>query len=924
MYGTETAKRGPTEQIFHKVVEPSLGNLKLDFYPHHHSIRLHTAFYPQPSHCQLGSESRDSLLRPRTHPLSRQHSKLPQIAKKSTAYQNVPLKLTQSGSVGPTQSVPWSFHSVSQTKELPLLTSRSHEKGGKLISRNARKAMSVCSQYRYLGPARVSQSVGGQDEGEEVKSEQVRRFKEEQKSLDHTRHLKRVSEIATYQHRVDRMYYMCGSRVRIQERYDVDNEELEKLRAFSLARSQSRATSGGGRSSHNRHGYGGGSFTSGNVQADPDLTLDLLSGTVSRSAYLDHNRKEIGDNQDDEKTENEKTENETVAFSKEDDLSNLRIDGRGTKQDKDTLMGGGGDKSSQEENVRNSHENMLDAQEHINDSHEDIQNLGGSSTVPSAGGDTGTANVGNTFVTQEKLEENEGMDSIDAKDNHENLNVEVPLDGGGISDGGRKTPGGDVTSEINNQGGGSDASKDGMDVKDVEELKGEDGKEVGDEILGEGAEDEEANDEEDVEEESEEILLTDRTGDSVTEEGPSESELTEKMKLNHQEVGYGIVLDSTPFHASKKQIYDNTTFENPALKQFEDLATLSKDVPDPGSTTGLLPPDFTPRTDDQSSYISDTSDALISKMEDDLQSKDRLSDNLSRVGHLEDSRLDQDLLGEDNDDEGTKDWDNGVFGEVLNDEERKQKEQMVEKRRKEKAEARERHKKMKKETTGEEKTADVIPRKLNLTDVYSFITARQRMIFQKKFQDLDVDRNGKITLKELSQRMHEWVDKKEIKELMKVFDLNSDKTIDEREFVTVAALNDQLLGREIESERAPLELNLKKLSLHITAYKEIFEMTDQDNSGHLTLDEVMFVISISVGEDIGTDQEVVDYIFRTLDLNENGSVDFIEFLSFIPFFLKLHREIVGRPATFQDIIQANEAVKRAMAEKGARKSKRKF
>lgn len=61
-----------------------------------------------------------------------------------------------------------------------------------------------------------------------------------------------------------------------------------------------------------------------------------------------------------------------------------------------------------------------------------------------------------------------------------------------------------------------------------------------------------------------------------------------------------------------------------------------------------------------------------------------------------------------------------------------------------------------------------------LTDIYSFITARQRMIFQKKFQDLDVDRNGKITLKELSQRMHEWVDKKEIKELMKVRSLHDE------------------------------------------------------------------------------------------------------------------------------------------------------
>ena len=52
-----------------------------------------------------------------------------------------------------------------------------------------------------------------------------------------------------------------------------------------------------------------------------------------------------------------------------------------------------------------------------------------------------------------------------------------------------------------------------------------------------------------------------------------------------------------------------------------------------------------------------------------------------------------------------------------------------------------------------------------------------------------------------------------------MFDLNKDKTIDEREFVTVAALNDKLAGTEVTSESAPLELNLDKLSLHITAYK---------------------------------------------------------------------------------------------------------
>lgn len=52
-----------------------------------------------------------------------------------------------------------------------------------------------------------------------------------------------------------------------------------------------------------------------------------------------------------------------------------------------------------------------------------------------------------------------------------------------------------------------------------------------------------------------------------------------------------------------------------------------------------------------------------------------------------------------------------------------------------------------------------------------------------------------------------------------VFDLNKDKTIEQREFVIVAALNDKLTGKNTESLDAPLELDLEMLAQHITAYK---------------------------------------------------------------------------------------------------------
>ena len=58
-----------------------------------------------------------------------------------------------------------------------------------------------------------------------------------------------------------------------------------------------------------------------------------------------------------------------------------------------------------------------------------------------------------------------------------------------------------------------------------------------------------------------------------------------------------------------------------------------------------------------------------------------------------------------------------------------------------------------------------------------------------------------------------------ISNFAQVFDLNKDKTIDKREFVMVAALNDKLTGHMTQSEKEPLQLDLDALAFHITAYK---------------------------------------------------------------------------------------------------------
>ncbi|XP_071958688.1 uncharacterized protein [Antedon mediterranea] len=301
---------------------------------------------------------------------------------------------------------------------------------------------------------------------------------------------------------------------------------------------------------------------------------------------------------------------------------------------------------------------------------------------------------------------------------------------------------------------------------------------------------------------------------------------------------------------------------------------------------------------DAEGYDINTNDEEIKNMEDGIRKFDIISNQMVNIGHLEGSEVE---LTKDEED-GI--YDSGVFSKPKSEEEIKEALARRDILMKERGERVKQNK--------EEKRRKAIPKKEKaaiLADVYNFISPCQQTVFEKKFQDIDINSNGVLTLNELKKWMKIYVQEEDVKFIMQIFDLNKDKTIDVREFVTIAALNDKITGHVTESPDEPLNLSLKKLSHHITTYKEMFDLMDVNGNGQLSMDELMVIIVASTGLDIEVDQDVVRYIYKTIDKDSSGSIDFIEYLSYIPFFLKLYKHVFGKPISLDEIEDALQTVR---------------
>ncbi|XP_063950996.1 uncharacterized protein LOC129278896 isoform X3 [Lytechinus pictus] len=828
-------------------------------------------------------------------------------------------------------ATPNSYGSSTRMKQVPLPQVRNSSRTGTSAPRNV-KNISISSD-RYLGSSKTGRqssqsslhkSYPQYDAPSLPKKEQVHRFEEEQTNLYITRTMKRKSEILS--HRVDRLYYLCGSGFPVQGRYDVSDVELQKLQDFSRVRNNSRATSGfsSGRSVHSltesslltesrskRSPLGSplGSPRCTPVPPNIDLTVEGSGVTHSGDKVKGH----AVSNQN----QNEGTPQGQMS-SRIQDGNTMKEDGKKSSVDSDSHNRKAGDSS----------ENQIAGASRTEDSSEEQH------AIPHRTGETEHDEKDRTECEKDSGHEVRQNGKSDGRTD----------EGGALEEDGQGaalrqlSTGGDGDGDANKEcrngggtlvGGGGDAAgvsgglASGDAIKDADDCHGDGDNADGCQGEGDGAngrhgdgQDRDDADgchgegEDDVEEigggeGGDDALNRLSSSDAIQE---SDGQLGDEDKGECQDKVHN---DGEESVTSKHPVLGERQVESiaPGLKLDKTPCTMKKsdvyltDFGDPKA----------PTSSDRDGKPIHSYGREIAQLESKLDKVDTLTQEVDDIGQV--TRVNSDASDWGNVSNQDGNYESGVFARARSDEERRKALQ----RREERKEAKNA---VKVEESDAQRVRDKAEKeralkqarkiKFKMEDVYNFISSRQREIFSQKFRELDSDGNGKITLKELTKKMHSTTSKDDIRHLLKVFDLNKDKTVDQREFVTVAALNDKLTGKEVTSEAAPLELNLNRLSVHITAYKEMFDAVDQNGDGRLAMDEIMFIITVSTGIDIAVDKEAVRYIHNTIDKDGNGSIDFVEYLAFIPFFQKIHQQIIGKPVTFDEIEEARRAVKKAM------------
>lgn len=139
------------------------------------------------------------------------------------------------------------------------------------------------------------------------------------------------------------------------------------------------------------------------------------------------------------------------------------------------------------------------------------------------------------------------------------------------------------------------------------------------------------------------------------------------------------------------------------------------------------------------------------------------------------------------------------------------------------------------------------------------LTEEQIAEFKEAFQIFDKDGSGNITTKELGTVMRSLgqnPSEEELKKMIDEVDYNRDGTVDFKEFLG-------LMARQMKECEAVDELI------------EAFKVFDRDGNGVITSHELRYVM-MNAGEKLT--QEEIDDIIREADINNNGNIDYEDFV----------------------------------------------
>ncbi len=60
------------------------------------------------------------------------------------------------------------------------------------------------------------------------------------------------------------------------------------------------------------------------------------------------------------------------------------------------------------------------------------------------------------------------------------------------------------------------------------------------------------------------------------------------------------------------------------------------------------------------------------------------------------------------------------------------------------------------------------------------------------------------------------------------------------------------------------------------------------------------LLCTALGIEFGSDPDLADFVMDIVDGDKTGSIEFVEFLQYIPFFIKLHQAAIELPTDVKD------------------------
>lgn len=174
---------------------------------------------------------------------------------------------------------------------------------------------------------------------------------------------------------------------------------------------------------------------------------------------------------------------------------------------------------------------------------------------------------------------------------------------------------------------------------------------------------------------------------------------------------------------------------------------------------------------------------------------------------------------------------------------------------------------------------------------------QQLKALSEKFDEIDTGKLGVLTFEVLKLALPPDTTDEDVIELMKLFDLEgTGGGIRKKDFIAVIMLNDKLLGRRPKRmHNVSLELNIAQLKEDIAKYRSLFQLVDSESIGVIDMEGLKLLLVSALGFDIGGDREMAQIVMETVDKDGNGTIDFIEFLAYVPFFMKLHASVLDNP-----------------------------